>query len=285
MSGLAPRRQVLIEGADVPQDLSDSIVSVSVEDHAVETDMVTLVVADPDMRWVDSPLLEPGKKVEIKMGYGQALKTVFVGRVARPEATFPQDGAPSLSIRAYDLSQTFRREEERKARTWQNTTDSQLARDIASRHAFSPVDLDIETTTVVIPYVAQGNISDWEFLQKRAERIGFELFVELGKFHFHKPKDAGRVTVGALEYGRNLRSFEPRISLDQQVTKVVVRGWDADKKAPIIAMATSETMASRAKQGTITGADHVKTDFGAGVKVLQDLCQRSQKEAEDMSAA
>ena len=70
MSGMAPRRQVLIAGADVPQDLSDSIVSVSVEDHAHEADMASLVIADPDMKWVDSPLLEPGKKVEIKMGYG-----------------------------------------------------------------------------------------------------------------------------------------------------------------------------------------------------------------------
>jgi phage protein D len=213
------------------------------------------------------------------------LKTLFVGRIARPEATFPQDGAPSLSIRAYDLSQRFRREEERKARTWQNVTDSQVARQMAASHGFAPTDLDIEETQIVILYVAQGSESDWEFLQRRAERIGFELFVEQARFHFHGPRDGIRMASLRLEYGRNLRNFEPRISLDQQVTKVVVRGWDPEKKVPIVAMATAATTADRAKLGTVSGADFVKTDFGQGVKVLSDLSPRSQKEAEEMAMA
>jgi phage protein D len=79
--------------------------------------MATLVVADPNFKWVDSPFLEPGKKVEIRMGYGQALKTVFVGLISRPEASFPEDGTPSLSIRAYDLSQKLRRKDDTKPRT------------------------------------------------------------------------------------------------------------------------------------------------------------------------
>jgi phage protein D len=109
--------------------------------------------------------------------------------------------------------------------------------------------------------------------------------VDLGAFHFHKPKDTVPISVGKLEYGRNLRGFNPRISLDQQVTKVVVRGWDAEKKIPIIAIATSATFAERPKLGSLSGSDMVKTSQGQGVKVLHDLVPRSQKEAEDMAKA
>jgi phage protein D len=54
-------------------------------------------------------------------------------------------------------------------------TDSQLARQVVSGYGFAPTDLDIEATTVVLPYKAQGNISDWDFLRKIADRIGFEM--------------------------------------------------------------------------------------------------------------
>ncbi len=282
MSGIAPRYQITVEGNDVTDDISADVLSVSFEDHATDADMATLVLANPANRWSDAALFEQGNILELAIGYGHALTPVFKGPITRPEPSFPEDGVPTLSLRAYDLSHPMRRDEEKKATTWQEITDSDLAKQIAKKHGIP--ELDVEATTLVIPYVAQGNESDWAFLKRRAERIGFELFVERDTFHFHAPRDSLAQVPGALEYRRDLRSFEARLSVEKQVTKVVVKGWDAANKEPIVAIASGKDT-GRSVLGEKAASDFVKEDFGEGAKILHDLVPRTVKEAEELARA
>ena len=284
MSYIAPNRIVKIEGKELLEDISADIVSVSFEDHASDVDMATLVVNNKDAKWVDSDMFDKGKTIEIHMGYGYALQLMFKGKIIRPELSFPEDGVPTLTVRAYDLSYQMRRSEEKANTTWQNITDSQLAGKIASKYGIKGNQMVIDKTKTVIPYIAQGNLTDWEFLKERAERIGFELYVELDEFHFHRPKDYLKKIPGVLEYRRNLKSFEPRLTTAEQVSKVVVKGWDEKKKSPIVATATSKS-SDRTVLGKHSGSDFVKEDFGEGVKILHDRMPTSQKEAEEIAKA
>jgi phage protein D len=143
----------------------------------------------------------------------------------------------------------------------------------------------IDDTDEVIPYIAQGNVTDWEFLKERAERIGFELYVELDEFHFHKPQDYLKRIPGTYGYRNNLKSFEPRLTTQDQVSKVIVKGWDAQKKEPIIAVATSATVVERQVLGSRPGSDFVKDDFGEGTRILYDRVPGTQKEAEEIAKA
>jgi Bacteriophage probable baseplate hub protein len=285
MSYIAPNRVVKIEGKEIAEDVSADIVSVSFEDHATDVDMATIVVNNKDGKWVDSGLFDKGRTVEISLGYGHAPKRMFKGRIVRPELSFPEDGVPTLTVRAYDLSYQMRRSEEKTNTTWQNITDSQLARKIASKYGFKAKHLVMDDTRDIIPYIAQGNLTDWEFLKERVERIGFELYVELDEFHFHRPRDYVKRIPGMYEYRRNLRSFEPRLTTAEQVSKVVVKGWDEKRKAPIVAIATSETTLERPVLGKQAGSDFVKEDFGEGAKILHDRAPASQKEAEEIAKA
>ena len=131
MSGINPNRIVRIEGKELSRDISADIVSVSFEDHATDTDMATLVVNNQNAKWVDSDLFEKGKTVEILLGYGHDLEPVFKGSIVRPELSFPEDGVPVMTVRAYDLSYKMRRKDEKPNMTFENITDSQLARKIA----------------------------------------------------------------------------------------------------------------------------------------------------------
>jgi len=280
---IAPRWEILIEGKDVSKDISADVTSVSFEDHATDADMATLIMANPGNKWTDSPLLELGNMLELSLGYGHSLVKVFKGPIIRPELSFPEDGVPTMTVRAYDQSSSLRKKPEKQVTTWKNVTDSQIARAVAARHGFKPTELDIEDTKMVIEYVAQGNETDWEFLKRRAERTGFEVYVERDTFHFHSPKDAVAKLADVLEYRRNLRSFEPRLSVQDQVTKVVVRGWDAERKSPIIAIATGKDTV-RTVLGEKAGSEFVK-DFGDNVKVLYDLVPRTVKEAEELARA
>ena len=129
-----------------------------------------------------------------------------------------------------------------------------------------------------------ANETDWSFLKHRAERIGFEVFVEADAFHFHAPRDSLARIPGQLEYRRNLRSFEVRLSVEKQVTKVVVKGWDPVAKEPIVAIATGKDTV-RAVLGEKAASDFVKEDFGDGAKVLSDLVPRTVAEAEELARA
>jgi phage protein D len=145
MSGIAPRYEVSVGGRDVTADISVDVLSVSFEDHATDADMATLVLANPGNRWTDSPLFDQGNVLELAIGYGHALTPVFKGPITRPEPSFPEDGVPTLTLRAYDLSHPMRRDEEKKATTWQEITDSDLAKRIARKHGLQ--ELDVEETT------------------------------------------------------------------------------------------------------------------------------------------
>jgi len=280
-----PSRIVKIEGAEISDDVSADIISVSCEDHAVDADMATLTVNNQNAKWVDTDIYEKGKTVEIFLGYGHSTEQVFKGTIVRPELSFPEDGVPTLTVRAYDLSHKMRRNEEKKNSTWENVTDARLARRIASKHGFKTAGMVIDDTEEVIPYIAQGNITDWEFLKERAERIGFELYVDLDDFHFHKPQDYLKRIPGIYEYRNNLKSFEPRLTTQDQVSKVIVKGWNAKKKEPIIAIATSATVVERQVLGSLPGSDFVKDDFGEGTRILHDKVPGTQKEAEEIARA
>lgn len=285
MSYINPNRVVRIEGKELLEDVSSDIISVSYEDHDTDADMATIELNNKDSKWVDSDLFEKGKTIEIYFGYGHALEKMFKGKIVRPELSFPENGTPTFTVRAYDLSYQLRRNEEKTNTTWQNITDSQLVKKVAAKYGFKSNQLLIEETKDLIPYIAQGNLTDWEFLKERAIRIGFELFVESDEFHFHRPKDYVKQIPGGFEYKRNLKSFEPRLTIQDSVSKVVVKGWNSQKKSPIIAIATSETTIERPLLGSQSGSDFVKEDFGEGVKVLFDKTPTTQKEAEEIAKA
>ncbi|MHC5058744.1 MAG: phage late control D family protein, partial [Planctomycetota bacterium] len=114
--------------------------------------------------------------------------------------------------------------------------------------------------------------------------VGYEVFVERDTFHFHAPRDSLAQIPGALEYRKNLRSFEVRLSIEKQVTKVVVKGWDAENKEPIVAIASGKDTV-RTVLGLQAASDFVKEDFGEGAKILHDLVPRTVKEAEELARA
>ncbi len=69
----------------------------------------------------------------------------------------------------------------------------------------------------------QDNETDWDFIWRLAERVGFEFVVEDKIAHFRKPEPEGAVE---LEWPETLRSFRPRLTAVQQVEKVTLLAHD-----------------------------------------------------------
>jgi phage protein D len=86
----------------------------------------------------------------------------------------------------------------------------------------------IDASGVAHDYAFQENQTNMEFLRQRADRIGFELFLQDGKLNFRKPKaDSKKLT---LTWLTDLRSFRVRVTSAEQVKEVEVRAWDYKEK-------------------------------------------------------
>lgn len=104
----APRFEVRIAGLTMAADLAAQVLSVVVDSDLDLAGSFTLVLRNRDNAVLDSPLLDPGKTVEIHLGYGDDLAPAFLGEITSVEPSFPQDGPPTVRVSGYDKSYRMR---------------------------------------------------------------------------------------------------------------------------------------------------------------------------------
>ncbi|GAA0436017.1 type IV secretion protein Rhs [Acrocarpospora corrugata] len=209
-------------------DLAAQVLSVTVETDLDLAGSFSLLLYNADNTLLDSALLDPGKTVEIHLGYGTELSPAFLGEIAAIEPSFPSDGPPTIRVTGYDKSYKMRRGQ--PAPTEYNfLNDSLIAARIAVMNGLIPV---VDPTPGLKPKVIQVE-SDFAFLKTLAARYHFDVYVEWDRLHFQfpRPKTAAHV----LEWGVNLRSFEPRISAAGLAGLQEIRGYNQELAQAITA--------------------------------------------------
>ena len=124
-----PAWKVRINGQDIPSALRASVTSVRYEDGTQSADRVEIGIANVDLRWlqrhirglgvrafptavqlgpVSVPLAPDGlfdidNKLELSLGYADALEHMFKGEITGVEASFPSDGLPGMTLVAHDF--------------------------------------------------------------------------------------------------------------------------------------------------------------------------------------
>lgn len=194
---------------------------------------------------------KPGDEVLVKMGLemdGSEQDTIFKGKVTGVSPVFDTHSPPAVTIRAMnDLHKLAR---ERKTRTYTDQTEKQIIEKIAGEHGLT-ADFGSKPPTMQHKHVHQNNQTDLEFIRVRAARIGREVFVQDKKLYYReREKDKGPVAklefrsenrgggAGGGEWGA-LENFQPHMSAANQAKKVTVRGWNPDKKEPIVGSASA----------------------------------------------
>jgi len=260
-SRLAPEFKVLINNSDLPAKAAQDIISVTVQEDVDAAGMFTLRMIDWDMAqlevtWADDPLFSAGNEVQIQMGYVNQTATLMVGEITCIEPEFCADDVPVVVIRGHDRRHRLLRG--RKTRSFSQVTDSDIASQIASGAGLIPT---TDNTVVQLDYVLQNNQSDFEFLQERARRYGYEVVVEDKAFYFRKRKNAGSADL-TLGVGNDLIEFYPRLSTLGQVGQVAVQGWSPNDKEAITAQSDSKDQTTT-MGGTTSGPDSSTNAFGA----------------------
>jgi hypothetical protein len=236
-----------------------------VDTHLHLPDMFELTFHDLEGTVVKDAGLKIGSVVEIAAGPADSDSTTSLikGEVTSIEAIC-QEGLIYSVVRGYEKAHRLQRA--KRTRTYLNMKDSEIAKEVASN---AGLDIGtVEETSVAHDHIAQVAQSDWDFLQRRAQEIGYETGVVGGKFFFRKAsgrKDGGGGLGGALSaavdavasmvglgngkltFKDNLHTFLPRLSAANLTPDVEVRVWDPKDARVAVAKVDAATGTAKIK--------------------------------------
>ncbi|MDZ7347452.1 MAG: hypothetical protein ONB53_01245 [candidate division KSB1 bacterium] len=227
--------------------------SVSYTDGIEGADRVEVTFANPDLRWLDHPLLQADNSFSLSIGYApDPLEEVFVGEITGVEPSFPSNGMPTIKIAAHDFLQRLTTATKDRAFMLRlpcignfPLPDPAVAALVAGTNLLVPV-LDpvgsaLSFLTLLIAYAIdpleakravrlQQGESDFDFLSKIAKENGWEMYIDhtleprghMLRFKFMLPEYSPLVT---LKRGGSLMDFTPRLSTVGQVAGVSTRVW------------------------------------------------------------
>ena len=278
-----PAFDVKIRGKDIPAVSTHDIMAVRYSDSVDKIDSFELTVNNWDAGKHDfkytgpgrssgepSTQFDPGSSIELWMGYyaptaaehrdtrkSDPLQLMLAGVITSIAPAFPAAGQPTLKVSGQNVLRKLMVEQ--KTRTFENMTDSEIAKDIGAKGNWKIGGLDVKVRTDASPepaeakldHVFQNNQYDIVFLLQRAYTIGYDLVLQQeGKgsdtklfLYFGRSKAEPRQKY-LLEWGRSLIQFDPTISTTRQVKKVTVRYWNGVKKK------MEQVVADRAKLPT-----------------------------------
>lgn len=284
---------IKIDGTPLDAELVPLLEETVVDDKEQVPSMFTLTFVDKDHDVLGKTKAKIGSKIEIQSAPLDEPGSfpLIKGEVTAIEGDYDVTGARAI-IRGYDTSHRLHRG--RHTETYVNQTDSDIAKKIASRHGIQVGTVD--STGVTYDHLSQANMSDWDFLNGRAKRIGYELSVVDSKLNFKKlPKATAAPPPGTLRstgadelvYGTTIIEFHPRITAGAQVKTIKVRGWDVQQKKEIIGTAQAATVSATFSGGltpytpaSVAGNVNAKHDF-----VAVDRPVFNQAAANDAAAA
>jgi phage protein D len=290
----APQIEVKVDGEKIPLD---DVIELHVTLQKDELGGFSMQLANDfrvetqRFRHSDFTHLDVLKPVEIRMGYAapHRMATMFSGRITALSPSFPSSGMPTLTITGTDLLGKLRRSKPGANRTkaFPKLRDWEIAQQVAKRNDLG-WSKDSTTAGPINPIVMQRDMDDLAFLLWLAKRNDFEAAVviedKVEKLYFGRSRDQrGPETVEQREltWGESLVSFTPRLSVERQVSKVTVRGWDSRRKQWIEATATIADLKAHGKGRA--AADILGSGAGSKEERIVDRVVQSQEEAKALA--
>ena len=226
---------------------------------------------------LDADSFPIGGEVEIEMGRAEEPAVVFKGEITAVQLDVGLGRPPMLVVRGYARSHRLHRG--RQSKSYLNVSDSDVVTKIGQTVGLQ---VKVDATSIVHPYLLQTNQTNWEFLKERAARVGYELFVEDRTLHFRKPTN-GQDLAPEQKLWENLLSLRVNVSSAFQADSVVVRGWDPQQKEALVGTATKGDLAPKTGIGK-TGAQTAST-FGSSTVYVVNRPVANQSEAKDLAEA
>ncbi len=249
----APEFRLRINDEPLPVALRAAVTSISYQDGLEGADRVEVTFANPNLRWLDHPILQVDNPFRLSIGYApDPLEEVFVGEITGVEPSFPNGGMPTIRVTAQDfLHRLSQGTKDRGFRISIPTIGNFPLPDVAVASIVSATNLLIPNpdpvgaalsvlmtlaTYVTAPSAAQRGVrrqesqSDFDFLTQIARHNGWEMFIDhtaephgyVLKFQFLVQDYAPSLT---LRWGQSLMEFTPRLTTIGDIFAVTARVW------------------------------------------------------------
>ncbi len=165
--------------------------------------------------------LKLGNKVEISLGYGSNLKKVFVGYIMAARINDFKDSSVELVIECYDATNIMMFSKKTlKYEDCKSYSDAVL--NVLKKYVSVISSKDVSSSFKVSGDIVQNNQSDYEFIKKMGQAIGYEFFIELGKAYFRPIASKARNCISISSSGM-LIDYSQEINLTNQLMEVAVK--------------------------------------------------------------
>ncbi|WP_127792224.1 VgrG-related protein [Agromyces sp. LHK192] len=239
-----------IDGSPLADDLTTKLLHGRITDAASLPDSFDLEFDDNAGDLLTKAGIAIGKKVKISVkvnGPGQA-PVLVEGEVTALER---EDIVGSLVTRVRGLDRSHRLFRGRRLRAFIDVTVADVVKKVAQEAGLTA---EVSSTPGVHHKISQDNVTDWVFLKRLADRVGYTFSVERGKLTFAKPVEAGDAPSGSvaarsdpvvIEHGTNILYLRSTVTASEQVPEVEVRGWDPVGKQAVSAKKPAKTRSAQ----------------------------------------
>jgi phage protein D len=194
-------------------------------------------------RWSTDTNIQPENMIKITIGYAsdpEKSTLSFIGMI-RSIDTQKGENMGTIEIRGYDLSHNMTKKDS-KGFIYNKKKYSEIVTEIAGNNQLKTG--KIETSPITYDNVTRNaGETDYAFLKKMTEEIGFEAFVQEESLYFRKPNDTLKGLVTPIQ-NWDIISFNPSINSAACVSEVTVTSWDYKKKEMISGKVTLEDIRS-----------------------------------------
>ncbi len=168
---------------------------------------------------MDDKVFKIGAKVEVEFGYDNDAKNVFSGILINQ--SFNLDATIGLCL--FEITakgKTFQMTIANKVTSYKDKTDSDILKEITSRYGLNA---SIGNMTTKHEILTQYGVTDWDFVNMRAEAYGFVVSLKDDKITIDKP---GTSTCGKATFCENIISMNLDIVGDSQLDSTEGKIWD-----------------------------------------------------------
>ncbi len=242
--------RLLINDYEISTDFLNHLVKITIEHDLQLPSLFQIEFSDLSLQpsdnfnFDDLKLFKPGNSVEIKIISARSSTSVIKGEILGLEPHFNSEEPLSLTVWGCDYLHRLQRSTQ--TRSFVKMKDSDIAKQIATTAGLQVKVETVVDTKLVHEYLMQVNQSDLQFLQARAQQIGYELFTK-GEVLFFQPLLNDSVVRYSFDFNFDLLEFQPRLSLAGQPTKTIVSTWDVDTQRSVFQSANPSPDSSSLK--------------------------------------
>ncbi|WP_395244452.1 VgrG-related protein [Agromyces sp. MMS24-K17] len=237
---------VEVAGRALDAQLSALLVHGRIVDAASLPDGFDLEFADTAGDLLQKAGIAVGTKLKLSVSEnGPGAPAVLVeGEVTALER---EDLGGSLVTRVRGLDASHRLFRGRRVRAFRDRTISDVVQEVGKAAGLR---VRVASTSTVHAQLSQDNVSDWVFLKRLADRVGYTFSVSRGELICEPPTESAEApasNVGArsdavvLEHGQNVLHLRSTVTSSEQVPEVEVRGWDPARKEAVVSKAPAKT--------------------------------------------